>query len=266
MNSTTSSQIAKSSTRGDSVGVLSLRIFLRETRMECLRLLRAPSFSVPTITFPALFYVLFGIVLGPPHSDAMLARHTLALFIIFGTLAPGLFGLGVTLAMDRDRGLLQLKRALPMPPGAYLGAKIAMAMVFSGVVSLLLLLIGLTVAHVMLDVYQCVKLFGLAVFGVWPFCGMGLLLGTAVKGAAAPALLNLVYLPMSFLSGLLIPLHALPKVFTYLAPALPPYHLSRLAFSIVDETGSASVLHAVVPLLMAVILFVIVCLRLQKLR
>jgi ABC-2 type transport system permease protein len=242
-------------------------VFRRETRMECLRLLRAPSFSVPTIAFPVLFYLLFGILLGRSHGDPDGAKYYLALFIVFGTLAPGLFGLGVTLALERERGLLQLKRALPMPPGAYLGAKVAMAMVFAGLVSMLLLLIGITVAQVMLDIAQLVKLFGLSVFGVLPFCGMGLLLGTLVKGSAAPAVLNLVYLPMSFLSGLLVPLQALPKVFSQIAPIWPSYHLSRLALAVVGAGDRSNLaVHLLIPAAIAVLLFAIARRRLQNVR
>jgi ABC-2 type transport system permease protein len=244
-----------------------LRIFIHETRIECLRLLRTPAFSGPVILFPALFYVLFGILMGRSQNDPEILRQTLARFIIFGTLAPGLFGLGVTLALERERGLLQLKRALPMPAGAYLGAKVAMSMVFAGIVCVLLLALGLTGAHILLNVYQCVSLFGLSVFGVLPFCGLGLLIGTVVKGSAAPAVLNLVYLPMSFLSGLLIPLESLPLALQQLAPALPPYHLAQLALAAIGVKNTGGLLmHSFIPALTAIVLFAIACRRLQKIR
>ena len=36
-------------------------------------------------------------------------------YTVFGVMGPGLFGFGVGLAMDRERGLLTLKRVQPVP-------------------------------------------------------------------------------------------------------------------------------------------------------
>ena len=66
------------------------------------------------------------------------------------------------------------------------------------------------------------------VFGVLPFCALGLLVGTLVKGQAAPGMVNLVYLPMAFLSGLWMPLSMLPKVLGQVAPVWPSWHLNAL--------------------------------------
>ena len=46
-------------------------------------------------------------------------------------MGPGIFGFGVGLAMERDQGLLKLKRAQPAPAGAHLFAKMVMSMVFA---------------------------------------------------------------------------------------------------------------------------------------
>jgi len=244
-----------------------LAILLSETRMEFLRLLRAPAFSVPVITFPLLFYVLFGVVMVPHNAGEPVLRQIFANFTVFGVMAPGLFGLGVTLAIERDRGLLQLKRALPLPPSAYLGAKLLMAMSFSAIVSLLLMVIAVTVGQVVLALTQWLTLFALAVVGALPFCGLGLLIGTLVKGQAAPALINLIYLPMSFLSGVLIPLQALPHALAVAAPIWPCYHLSQLAQAAVGGTSASGVATHILALIgMASVLFGIALRRWARLR
>ena len=53
-----------------AIRIPSVRIFLLETRMEFQRLLRTPSFSVPILVFPLMFYVLFGIFLGSRYGGA----------------------------------------------------------------------------------------------------------------------------------------------------------------------------------------------------
>jgi ABC-2 type transport system permease protein len=248
--------------------VSTLRVFLVETRMEYLRLLRSPSFAVPIIMFPLMFYGLFGLVLGGhQHADADSARHMLATFVAFGAIAPGLFGVGITLALDRDRGLLQLKQALPMPPGVLLAAKMITAMIFAGVVSLTLMLLGATVGKVMLELAQWIGLLVLALLGVVPFCGLGLLVGAFVKGQAAPAILNLIYVPMSFLAGIWVPLSVLPHFLAQLAPIWPAYHLVKLAQYVVGEPGTGDVLPHVVDLVgMGALFFALARRGLRKVR
>ncbi len=219
----------------------SVRIFLLETRMEFQRLLRTPSFCVPILVFPLMFYLLFGIFLGSRYGDASAGRHLLANFTVFGVMAPGLLGVGVTLAMDRDRGLLELKRALPMPPGIYLAAKLTMSMVFAGIVSTLVMVLAAVLGQVVLPLIQWGTLFVLAVLGVLPFSALGLLVGTLVKGQAAPAVINLIYVPMAFLSGLWMPLQVLPHVIGQLAPLWPAYHLVQLAQSVVGTAERSGV-------------------------
>lgn len=255
-----SSQVATS--------VSALRVFLIEARMECLRLLRSPSFAVPIIMFPLMFYALFGLVLGNHGhaADPESGRHMLATFVAFGAIAPGLFGIGITVALDRDRGLLQLKRALPMPPGIYLAAKLVTSMVFAAVVTIALMLMAVIVGKVVLELVQWASLFILAVLGVVPFCGLGLMVGTLVKGQAAPAVLNLIYVPMSFLAGIWVPLSVLPHFLAQLAPAWPAYHLVKLAQSAVGD-GSAELLPHVLDLVgMAALFFAVARRALRKLR
>src|SRR5690606_11326388 len=138
------------------------------------------------------------------------------------------------------------KRALPMPPGAYLFAKMAMAMLFSLLISVMLGVLAGTLGGVSLAPWQWLALLSINVVGVLPFCAIGLFVGTLVGGQGAPAVLNLLYLPMAFLSGLWLPLEMLPQGPSTMAPAGPPYHLSRVALGVVGmDGGGAMVVHVV---------------------
>lgn len=218
-----------------------LRSYVLEAKYESLRVLRTPSFALPSLAFPALFYVLFGVLLNRGQGNDA-ARYLLATYGVFGVMGTGLFAFGVTVAMERERGLLTWKRALPMPPGAYLFAKLSMAMVFAALISLLLSTLAVTLAHVSLMPAQWLALLAINVLGVVPFCAIGLLIGTLVGGQGSPAVVNMLYLPMSFLSGLWLPLTALPAIFTTIAPVWPPYHLAKIALRAVGMGGDGSLL------------------------
>jgi len=207
-----------------------LGAYVAEIRSECLRYVRAPGFLLPVTLFPTMFYLLFGIVMNHgANSDT--ARYLLASYGVFGVMSPGLFGFGVSLATERDNGLLTLKRAIPMPPGAYLLGKMVMAMLAAGAVITLLLLMAIMLAHIDITASQAAVLLITGVLGVLPFCAIGMLVGTLVKGQGAPGVLNLIYLPMSFLSGLWVPLSMLPSTLQRLAPIWPCAHLQPLALA-----------------------------------
>lgn len=242
----------------------SWRSYRLEAKYEFLRMLRTPMFALPTILFPALFYLLFGVVLGS-RGDGDTARYLLATYGVFGMMGAALFGFGVTMAIERERGFLQLKRALPMPPGAYLLAKMAMAMLSTAIVSLLLALLALTLAKVSLAPSQWALLLVVDVLGALPFCALGLYLGSLVNGSGAPAVVNLIYLPMAFFSGLWLPLSMLPDVFAKLAPVWPAYHLGQIALTVVGMDDARPLwLHLGVLVVVAVVFFVLARARLAR--
>ena len=242
-----------------------LRCYWLEAKYELLRLLRTPSFVLPTLLFPALFYVLFGVVLAGTRSGGDMGRYLLASYGVFGIMGAALFGFGVTVAVERERGFLTFKRALPMPPGAYLLAKMAMAMVFATIISLILALLAVGLAKVSLQPAQWAWLLAINVLGVLPFCAIGLYIGSLVGGAAAPVVVNLLYLPMAFLSGLWLPLQMLPSVVAKLAPIWPAYHLGQVALKVVGrDVGGSLMLHLTVLCVVTVAFLVLARARLAR--
>lgn len=219
-----------------------MRSYVLEAKYEFLRLLRTPSFALPSLLFPCLFYVLFGVLLNKSSGDT--ARYLLATYGVFGVMGVGLFAFGVTVAMEREQGFLIYKRALPMPPGAYLFAKMVMAMLFASMISLLLATLAATLGDVELRASQWLLLFVVNVIGVMPFAALGLYIGTLVGGQGAPAVVNLLYLPMAFLSGLWLPLKMLPAWVATIATVWPSYHHAQIALKVVGmDAGGSLGLH-----------------------
>lgn len=237
--------------------------YLAEARGECLRYMRAPSFMLPIMLFPTMFYLLFGVIMGKSEgADA--ARYLIVSYGVFGVMSPGLFGFGVSLALERDGGLLTYKRALPMPPGAYLLGKMLMAMTAAAVVIVLLLIMGLALGHVTLSVQQMGMMLLTGVLGVLPFCALGMLVGTLIKGQGAPGMLNLVYLPMSFLSGLWVPITMLPKVLQQIAPIWPSYHLHQIGLTALGLQHGSVWRHVAILIGFAAVFFFAAARRLRR--
>ena len=228
------------------------RIFTLEAKYELLKLLRMPAYAIPTVMFPLLFYVFFGLVFGGGRmtGPVNMSTYLLATYGTFGVIGAALFGFGVGVAIERGQGWMLLKRATPMPPLAYFTAKIFMALTFSLIIVLGLFALGALFGNVDMPALAWLSLAGVLVAGALPFCAFGLALGYFCGPNSAPAIVNLLYLPLAFLSGLWIPVQALPTFLQKLAPTLPPYHFSQLALAQVGaESGPAawvSILYLVV--------------------
>jgi ABC-2 type transport system permease protein len=214
-------------------------IYLKEAKYEFLKNLRLRMYSASVLSFPIMFYVLFGLVLNANESIAgmRVPTYLLATYGTFGVMGASLFGTAAGLASDRGLGWLQVKRASPMPPFAYFVAKVITSMVFSAVIVLVLFTLGVALGGVRMPLSAFFRLLGTLVAGSLPFSAMGLAVGYFAGPNSAPPTINLIYLPMSFCSGLWVPFMFLPKVVRQIALVLPPYHLSQLALGIVG-TGN----------------------------
>ncbi len=198
--------------------------------MHCqwLNLLRVPAYSIPTLLFPIMFYAFFGILMNPGA-----ASYLLATFATFGVLGAALFAFGVGIATERAQGWYTLIRATPAPlPGIVIGKWFGAAL-FSSVIVVSMCAIAAFLGDVRLEQVQWWGLLAVLIAGTLPFCLLGLGLGLMLSPNAAPAVINIVYLPMAFLSGLWVPVSQFPGWLQALAPWLPPYHLAELALHVI---------------------------------
>lgn len=229
------------------------RIYVLECWFEFLKMLRLPIYSVSTLAFPVLFYLLFGISLNQGSGPESPAVFLLASYSTFGVVSAALFGFGVGVAADRAMGWMQLKQAAPMPPGALLAARTVSCAVFGVLIVALLGTCGTLLAGVDLPAALWLRLTMVIAIGCVPFCLMGLTIGYLVKPHGAPAIVNIINLPLSFASGLWIPIQMLPETMQRIAPFLPPYHLGRLAWQSIGLADHASAPHHVAALLLTAV-------------
>ena len=164
----------------------------------------------------------------------------LAGYAVFGMVGAALFGIGGGLASELSTGWLELKRASPMPPLAYLLAKCCSAAAFGVVIVCLLTVLGITVAHVSITASEFARVIALTLVGTIPFACMGIVIAMLVPFNAAPGIINIIYLPMSFCGGLWIPIMMLPHIMQKFALLLPTYHLSQLTLSVFGYTCAGS--------------------------
>lgn len=223
-----------------------MNVLLRETWFQFVAVLRAPMFAVPTLLFPAMFYIFFGLMLTLSRGMHM-PTWLLATYGTFGIMGPALFGFGVGIAVEKGEGWLRLKRAAPVSPFIPLLARTAMAMLFALIVFVVLASLGSLFGDVRMPRADWILLAATLVLGAIPFCAIGLAAGLWLTPHAAPAVVNLIYMPLAFLSGLWVPLMMFPEWMQRLALGLPPYHLAAIALDIVGgQPAPGRLLHVAV--------------------
>lgn len=208
-----------------------LRVFgayLEETRCEALRLLRNPGLVIPVLIMPLALYALFAQLL---FSEAITKDPNLGIFFFsaFAVMAismPGMYGLSTSLAMEREMGLMQLKRAQPAPMGSWLVAKIVCGVGFGILAYLPMVILAVGTGKLPLAMAAVVNMSLTLIACSVPFCAMGLMMGSLVKGSAATGYANVLYLPGCYLSGLFFPL---PKSMHWQTPLWPHFHVNQLA-------------------------------------
>jgi ABC-2 type transport system permease protein len=214
------------------------RVYWLEARYELLKLLRMPAFAIPSLSFPVLFYLFFGMSFSSSSlpGGVNMATYLLATYGCFGVLGVALFGFGVGLATERGQGWLELKRATPMPVLAPFVAKLAASVLFGLVIVTMLLLLGTAAGKVRLDPGLAASLVALVALGAVPYGAAGMAIGSHVGPNGAAAIVNLVYLPMALISGLWLPVQILPGFLQQLSPLLPAYHHSQLVLKLLGAS------------------------------
>jgi len=218
------------------------RLYLLEAKFEFLKLWRLRGYSVSTLVFPLMFYLIFGATFGRFTTQGIrVATYLMVSYAAVGVINAAVFAFGAGVAAERGQGWMMLKRVSPMPPSAYFVAKTVMAMLFSALVLVILTVTAYLMQGVHLAAGAWLELLGVLVAGVIPFAAMGLMFGYALGPNSAPTVLNLVNLPMAFASGLYIPLDQLPPLIQHIAVYLPAYHFAQLALSTIHADAIGSV-------------------------
>ena len=209
--------------------------YLEEVRCEALRLLRNPGLVFPVLIMPVALYALFAVVIAGDaiDKDPGVGIFLFTAFSVMAISMPALFGLSSSLAMEREMGMMRLKRAQPAPTGSWLVAKIVCGVIFGAIAYLPLVVLASATGKLSLGSGALIATSLTLIACSIPFCAMGLMMGSLVKGSAAPGYANLVYLPGCYLSGMFFPL---PPSMNWQTNIWPQFHVTQLAMYAADAT------------------------------
>lgn len=199
-----------------------MRLLAHELRNQQRLFWRNRELAFFTFILPLILYVMLGSVQQDEQIEGVGgSEYLLAGMIGYGAAAIGFGALAMSLVYRREDGTLKRLRATPLPAMTYIGAVLASILISFAITTVILFVLG----ALLFDVgrpHQVVSVVALIVLGALAFAALGLAGAALVRSdAAAVAVLNGIYLPMTFLSGSYFSPEAFPEFLQRIGDLLP---------------------------------------------
>jgi ABC-2 type transport system permease protein len=211
-----------------------MRLLLVHARALTVELLRYPAFLVPTVLFPAVFFLFFA-----SYRSSADPSVEMATFAGFAAIGVAFFQFGVGIAGDRASPWETYLRTLPVGPGVRLGARVLSALGFSAAAAAALVVVALATTNAALAPYRWLGVGVTLLLGTAPFALLGIALGYWAPQRGALPIANLLYLGLSYAGGLWMRPQELPADVAAVSPYLPTRSLA-------DALGAAASGHGAV--------------------
>ena len=206
-----------------------MRLLLHQFRGEQRLFWRSRELAFFTFLLPIIFFLILASAYGDEEiegTDGYL--YLLSGMIGYGAIATTFAGLALLLVIRRESGVLKRLRTTPLPGWAYIASVLGSILVvfFLEAVALVLL------ARLAFDVEIPGNLFSLILvlaLGAAAFAALGVGLTAVIRSAeGSSAVVNAVYLPLTFISGSFFSADAFPPVLRAIAEVLPLVHFIAL--------------------------------------
>lgn len=203
-----------------------LSVGVARTKLEVREFFREKEALIFTFFFPIIFLAIFSAVFGDSDFGNGVNAAT---YFTPGMLASGIFlssfqSLAISIALERDEGLLKRLRGTPMPPQAYFLGKIGQVLVTSiAQIALLLAVSGLLLGvDLPTDPAKWVNFLWIFVLGTASGSVLGIAFSVVPKsGKAASAVVTPVVLLLQFMSGVYFVYSSLPSWMRSVASVFP---------------------------------------------
>jgi ABC-2 type transport system permease protein len=199
-----------------------VKLFLHELRNQQRLFWRNRELAFFTFMLPLILYVMLGSVQQDERIEGVRgSEYLLAGMIGYGAAAIGFGALAMSLVYRREDGTLKRLRATPLPASTYIAALLASILISFAITTLILFVLGALLFDVGVP-HRIASVAALVVLGALAFAALGLAGAALVRSdSAAVAVLNGIYLPMTFLSGSYFSPEAFPEFLQRIGDLLP---------------------------------------------
>jgi ABC-2 type transport system permease protein len=201
-----------------------------------------------TFVFPLMFLVIFASLDkgqhltsrgGIPYDDFFVPG-----ILAYGIIATTFVNMAISTAILRDEGVLKRMQGTPLPRWAYVAARIGSTVAIVGMMTALVLALGATVYGVQIQA-SLPGLIVILVLGTAAFTTLGIGVTRFIPNAeAAPVYVNLLILPLTFISSIWFPTDGLPSWLQDIAKLFPIRALAEGLQYVFDPRTSGAGLQA----------------------
>jgi len=218
---------------GRGRGAAPFGLLLHELRAQQRLFWRNREAAFFTFLLPIIFLVLLGSVYGDDTIEGVSgATYLVAGMIGYGVTATAFAGLAISLVIRRESGVLKRVRGTPLPASVYIGGVIGSTLVVIAIQVVAQILIG----RYLLDArwpQSPLSFAALILLGSAAFAALGLAITGLVRSSeGSSAVVNAIYLPMTFISGAFFSQRSFPDFVEAIGDVLPLTYFIRLGRSL----------------------------------
>jgi len=200
-----------------------MKSYIALVRLDLKLALRQKSVLFFNYMFPLIFFVVFAQAMHGDRGNAM--TQVLTMVVIIGVLGNGLFGAGVRAVQERESNVLRRYKVTPITPAPILIA----ATIVGWILFMPFVLIMFCAAHFAHGMPWPERMGSILLFvtlAILAFRAIGMILAAVANSMQeSQILVQLVYLPMLFLSGATFPTSMFPGWLLIVTQFLPATYL-----------------------------------------
>jgi ABC-2 type transport system permease protein len=205
-----------------------VRLFARQLAYEQLIFWRSREAAIFVFLLPVLLYVMLGSII-----DGDVEGHSAASYLSVGMIGYGVAntafgGLAIFLVLRRENGVLKRIRGTPLPAATYLAAVLVSMLVVFALQAAALMALGVLAFDAETPTRPVGVVLALALAAA-AFAAVGLAAAAVIRSSeGASPIVNIVILPMAFLSGSFGDPDEYPAALRAVGDALPLKHAIEL--------------------------------------
>lgn len=208
-------------------------------RLEVLRAFRDPKYVILAVLAPIGFYLLFATLFGGQSTGSAGITVQAALMVsmsMYGAMWAVMSATGPRIAQDRTVGWTRQMRLMPIRTADTLVARLIAAVLMAGPAIVLVMLTAVLAKGVTLDqAWRWAVLLALLWLASIPIALLGIAIGYGVGPEIAFGLLYALYLALSALGGLWMPLSIMPSGMQTVGKLLPSYRAASLGWRLIGD-------------------------------
>lgn len=196
-----------------------MKLLALHARYGILETFRIPIAVVPIVLFPALSFVFFALPnIGDDPADAVASVASLA---TFAAMLVCVFTFGAGIAEERQSPWDPAVRILPVASWQRIGGKVVVAIPFMLMGALVLVALAWITTPAVISPGRLLLALVALLGGSVPLALIGITIGFGLPNKAAIAVANVLFFPLAYFGGLLLPPQFLPDIVQRISPYVP---------------------------------------------